>query len=240
MTIKKIFLLLAILLTAFCFDSCKSSKQTVKPDNRVTSAEWTRVRVPVNVRLTSPTNISVGATVTMIRDTSITVSAKVFGMEVFVAQATNDSVLIVDKMHRQYLGENLSDALAGLPINASYVQDILTGHPIDIPQSILPPGAKCTVNMNGDMLSEIAFSNRGATKVTVTYPATVTTPYGAMAESTVIDADTGKPGKEIKATFEWQWSKAKWNDDVEPRVIKLSDKYTRIDTGNITKLLGGS
>lgn len=240
MTLKKIFPLLAIFITVLCLDSCKSGKQAVKTENEIAFTGWSRVRVPVTIRLSSPANMSVGATVTMIRDTSITISAKVIGMEVFVAQATNDSVLIVDKMHRQYLGKNISDALAGLPFNASSVQDVLTGHPIDIPESILPPGAKCTVTLNGDMLSYISFSNRGTTNVRLTYPATVSTPYGTMAESTVITADSEKSDKNISATIEWQWSKAKWNTDVEPRVIKLSDRYTRIDTGNIAKLLGGS
>ena len=53
-------------------------------------------------------------------------------------------------------------------------------------------------------------------------------------------ADTEKSAKNIRAAIELQWNKANWNGDVEPRIIKLSDKYTRIDTGNITKLLGGS
>ncbi|MDE5838665.1 MAG: DUF4292 domain-containing protein, partial [Paramuribaculum sp.] len=141
MTLKKIFPLLAIFITVLCLDSCKSGKQAVKTENEIAFTGWSRVRVPVTIRLSSPANMSVGATVTMIRDTSITISAKVIGMEVFVAQATNDSVLIVDKMHRQYLGKNISDALAGLPFNASSVQDVLTGHPIDIPESIIPPGA---------------------------------------------------------------------------------------------------
>lgn len=240
MTLRKIFPILAIFIAALCLDSCKSSKQAVKTDTAAPSAGWTRVRVPVTVRISSPANMSVGATVTMIRDTSITVSAKVFGMEVFVAQATNDSILIVDKMHRQYLGKNIADALAGLPFNASSVQDLLTGHPVDIPQSILPSGASCSVSLNGGMMSEIAFSNRNTTNVKITYPDTVSTPFGTMAESTVIDADSEKSAKNIRAAIEWQWNKAKWNGDVEPRIIKLSDKYTRIDTGNITKLLGGS
>ncbi|MDE6048117.1 MAG: DUF4292 domain-containing protein [Paramuribaculum sp.] len=239
MTLRKILPLLVLIVAALCLDSCKSTRQIVETEQN-TPAAWTRVRVPVNLKVSSPANLSVSATVTMIRDTSITVSAKVFGMEVFVAHATDDSVLVVDKMHRQYIGQNISRFLADMPLNASSVQDILTGHPVDIPQRVLPVGASVSREMNGDMLAKISFDNRDVTKVSLTYPSVVSTPFGDMAESTVIDIQSEKTKKDINAVIEWQWSKARWNDGVEPREIKLSGKYTPIDPSDITGILGGA
>lgn len=238
MRLRALLHVLAAAFAALCFHSCKTAGKAVEPNKKeAITTIWSRVRVPVTLRVSSPAKLSVGATVTMIRDTSLTVSAKVLGMEVFVAQATNDSVLVVDKMHRQYFAQNITEFLANLPFNASTVQDILTGHPVEIPKRILPDGASVNKEMNGEMLGKISFDNRGVTTVSLTYPQSVTTPYGLMAESTEISVESKKTDKSLKATIEWQWSKARWNNDVEPREIKLSDKYSRIDAENISKIL---
>lgn len=239
MTLRKILPLFAVLITALSIHSCKSVRQEALRPAEKTVEGWTRVRVPATLRLTSPANLSVGATVTMIRDTSITVSAKFLGMEVFVAQATNDSVLVVDKLHKQYIGQNISEFLANMPFNASTVQDILIGHPVILPES-MPQGATVKMEVDRDMISRILFVKPDAAKVSLAYPSAVATPYGDMAEQTVIAVEPGNGKKEITATIEWQWSKARWNAEVEPREVKLSGKYTRINASDITKSLSPS
>ncbi len=237
MRLRKVLPLLAVIIAAVSIHSCKSSRQVAVHTPEKTASAWTRLKVPATLRITSPANLSVSATVTMIRDTSITVSAKFLGMEVFVAQATNDSVLVVDKLHKQYIGQNISEFLANMPFNASTVQDVLTGHPVIIPKNIMPQGATFSMEVDGDMISRILFVKPDAAQVSLTYPSTIATPYGPMAESTVIAIEPGNGKKDIHATIEWQWSKARWNGEVESREVKLSGKYTRIKATDITKSL---
>lgn len=239
MTLRKIFPLFAVLIAAISMPSCKSSRQEAVRHSENTVPGWTRVKVPATIRITSPANMSVNATVTMIRDTSITVSAKFLGMEVFVAQATNDSVLVVDKLHKQYIGQNISEFLANMPFNASTVQDILTGHPVMLPKN-MPQGATFSMEVDDDMISRIMFVKPDAATVSLTYPSVITTSYGKMAEQTVIAIEPGNGKKDIKASIEWQWGKARWNTEVEPREVKLSGKYTRINASDITKSLSPS
>ena len=93
--------------------SCRSAKEPVATDGissastpvaatttpGATAAAWHDLYIPVSVELRKPVAMSVSGRVTMVRDSAIFVSMRVFGMEVATIYANTDSVTVADKYH---------------------------------------------------------------------------------------------------------------------------------------------
>lgn len=90
---------------------------------------WEEVKVPVTLNLQSPKRFSVGGTLTMVRDKSINLSLRFFGMEVASVMVTEDSVFAAYKLEKIYFAESIRDLLGGFPATVGNVQDLLLGRP---------------------------------------------------------------------------------------------------------------
>lgn len=226
--------LLISLLIAVTAVGCHSSRNAAKAPAQE-QAVWQRVKVPVNLRIGSPVNASVSATATMVRDTSINISARFLGMEVFVLQASADTVLVVDKMHRQYISESLRGILANMPFGVADVQDLITGVPVQLPLSLLPNGYSCDIMQTDSLLQSVTVNRSGADPVKITYGKAVATPYGSKAASTAVEATI--KDKKYSLDITWNWGKARWNNDVETRPVNLSGGYKKIDVAKASEVL---
>lgn len=90
---------------------------------------WEEMKVPVNLSLKSPKRFNVGGTLTMVRNQSIHLSLRFFGMEVASVMVTQDSIFALYKLEKIYFAESIADLLGGFPATVGNVQDMLLGRP---------------------------------------------------------------------------------------------------------------
>lgn len=212
----------AVIIMAAC--ACSTSKKAAAPATDSASG-WERVRVPMTVRIEKPTSMSVSGTAIMVRDTSITLSMRFLGMEMAAAQLTADSVLVVDKLHKQYFTEKLDKVLEKVPLSLSLLQNVLMGRNFTIPKGILPPDVTYEITENDSIITSLTICRGDTSRIEFSFDNHVASPAGPVASLISVKANGKKP---IAASIEWNWNKAKWNNEVEPRTLTVSGSYTRI------------
>lgn len=221
----------ALLLTA-----CGSSKKqaqgaypetpatqavTTAPGNAAAAedaATWSDVQMPVRVELSKPVSFSLSGRATMLRDSMIHISMRVFGMEVAVVNVTNDSVYLVDKFHKYYFAEPLKTVLGSHMMSVGAMQDIMLGTQL------------------GEA-NTLTFDNPGAKEpVTVTFSDFSTTPAGNAAGQVRIQAPV--TGKQVDAVFVWSLDKAKWDSGQTVNFKRPSpSQYKRITMKSVLQML---
>lgn len=91
-------------------------------------ASWNTMQCSGTIRLGGSKSLSSSVSVRMERDKSISISVRpMLGIEVGRLVFKGDSVLVVDKLHKQYIAENVSMFTNGLPATVSTLQDIFMG-----------------------------------------------------------------------------------------------------------------
>ena len=225
---------IAALLLAVAAVGCHTSRQAPSPTPGH-AMEWSRVKVPLKVRLTSPQQMSVSGTLTMVRDTSLTLSLRVFGMEVALLAADGDSLLVLDKMHRRYLSASTSEFLARMPFGAGALQNLLLGRAPDIDLKALPLPVELLPHSAAVPLSAINVERADGATVSLTFGAPLPTPCGMMPQSASITIPTAK--FTLAATIDYNWDKAEWNSAVTPRAVSAPQGYTRLDPASLPRLL---
>ncbi len=140
--LRLLFITSIILLLGACGSSRKASQTggagTYVPagDNDSGYMRWDDIRIPVNVNIEKPKSLRVSGTMTMVRDKSIHLSLRFFGMEVAAAYVTGDSVFAYAKMQRVYVAESIRDALGGVNATVGDVQSLLLGSPVSLPEAV--------------------------------------------------------------------------------------------------------
>jgi len=224
--------------------------------------EWERLRIPVNLNLRSPKSASIGGTAIMERDKSVLISLKFIGMEVGALYVTTDSILVVDKVKKRYFLDSTSRLLGGFPVSISNLQDMLLGRAFrlgvsrlssaksydgelefvsgSVPRSwiFIPADAPDGIDYGftfspSDMLGALVIDVMGKVPVMCRYGAVANTPFGPFSKTFSVEAMAGK----VDATLEWNFSKARWNSDVDLRNISVTSKYTRIEVADVSKIL---
>lgn len=226
---------------------------------------WQRMRIPVKVELAAPQSVSVSGTAVMERDKSIHISLRYFGFEIGWLYLTSDSITIADKYHKRHIAESVRPFLANVPVTVANVQDLLLGRMFAVGSSASITDKEISRGTAGfDRLyyfipyetpeqtfgCGFALSQPSATSESLTvsnavigidpvpvecsYGSVTSTKAGDMASSVTIAYQTGKTP--LKATFEWNFSKAQWNSDVTPPRVKVSG-YTRVTLPEILTML---
>lgn len=212
-----------VIAGCLCLFSCHTTRQSAPAVS--SGQEWSRMKAPVTLRIEEPVRASVGAQMTMVADSAISLSARFMGMEVFSLQIAGDSVTVVEKMNRRYFAESLREFLAKVPVSVGDLQSVLTGRPVRVP-SPLPGGVECRITGSDSLMSAFTVMRPDKEPVRIEYGSPVETPYGTMASLLTISAPF-REGRRIKATIEWNYPKAKWNSDVDFRPVKINGSYTR-------------
>ena len=88
---------------------------------------WHTVNVPVKVELRSPARLSLSGRASMVRDSLIHISMRVFGLEVAVLHATPDSVYCIDKVHKLVVAERLDGLTDRTGLTIGQLQQLLLG-----------------------------------------------------------------------------------------------------------------
>ena len=220
---------------------------------------WTTLSVPVSVALRSPKTLKASGTLTMTRGKDIGISVRVLGIEVASLYLSGDSVWALDKWHKYYVAESISELLGGFPATVENVQDMLIGHAFVIGDSPLTAGdvkkfnlAASTGNWSmsprktpGNVEYSFVIADGGdltgleavvaGRPVTCSYGAfTPSTPAGPVTSSTMVKATGGKTS--VEAGIEWKFNKAKWNG-APAKPLTIPRGYTRIKAADLLKAI---
>lgn len=224
--------------------------------------QWDRMRVPFSLKLEKPKSVSVGGTAIMERGKSIMLAFRILGMEIGSLYITNDSIVVIDKIHKRYVAETTSNFLKGFPVNMANVQDFLTGRlfilgkdnvefasvtPSELEVSDTQSWNFCPKNPPVGMEYGFEFYPTDVLKglvilltetgrpITCLYSAPEKCGAGDMSPSVKVTYFTGKVP--IDATIDWNFQKAKWNAEVDLRRPVVTSKYQRIAVNDILKMV---
>ncbi len=270
---RKIIHILLLALLSFMAGACSSAKKatSIQKTDAVESASvyfsgiidgctsWQQIKVPFNVSVSQPVQISASGQATMVRGKYINLSIRILGMEVAALCLTNDSVLAVDRWNKRYISENLRQFLKGFPANISNLQDLLTGRPFVIGENSLTFDSlnKFSVEQQGDswgiepkqsvagveyafiftarQLLSMIITAGASNQVNINYGEPVKTQSGTFASAADIKSDIAK--KPVSATIQWRWNKAEFGDSFTPRHIEKPNNYTRVNASELLNKL---
>lgn len=260
---------LIILLTA-----CNSSKQVgtgkatteyAHSDERLktvieqNATDWNVISVPVKLELKSPANISASARAYVCRDSSIYFSVRFLGMEIAMIDITNDSIIAVDKYHKYYAAERLTDVLANVSFDINSVQSLLFAHPFthtehisDIKQASLfktfdkESDEWTAAPVKQNPLADYTFTyfkmdNNPKNTVISTAIGTITANYEDVKSSSigispaVTDIVINSQKLKAKLSIRWSWKDVRTDNPSDKKHITIPKGYQRINAAALLK-----
>lgn len=225
--------------------------------------QWQRIRVPFTLKILAPQKASIGGTATFDRGNSIYMSLRMLGMEVAVVDINSDSLCIAEKMNRQYLSVPVASALGGLDASIDNIQDLLTGRAFILGADSLtlalrdrfkisatapgepwlltprkqPSGAKYSFAVNpAGSLAIMTVDTSGGQRANATFGSPVITDTcGPFASSVLVT--TKLKDKDLELIIEWDFGRAKFDNEVELKNLKIGSNYRRLDPQALLKNL---
>lgn len=222
--------------------------------------EWNSVKIPVKVKITSPTPITLSGTAVMEHGKGISISLRYMGMmEVGSLTVTGSTVTIIDKYHKLYLQESASTLLGDFPAGISNLQDLLLGRPFELGSESLTSANDMKLYVvasdrweiepvsqykswryffianENNTLESVSLEKNRRLMAKVEYGNAQLSPVGGMiTERTSVEIPGNKP---IYFSLDWNVNRAKWNDDT----VKLPDipsDYRRVSAADLAGALG--
>jgi len=285
MTRKSAYILLAVaaaglLLVTACGTSKKSQKgylpAEATPESGRNTVEgefaalarsytdWTDVSMPVKLQVSQPKRLSVSATAKMIRGKALSISMRVFGIEVGSLYADNDSVIIVAKFNDIYCQESLAkftqaygltlaDMQAAVlgqaftPGSGKLSEDDIKQYKIDLGENSisltpknLPKGLSWTFaavlsSETAPSLRTLTVDAAGHNPIVCAYGTAQPAGAGMVAPWVNIGTRVGK--YEIDATMNWELSRAKWNTGLALTKPRIPAGCRRISASKVLDIL---
>lgn len=228
-------------------------------------ADWTDLYAPITLRLEAPKELSVSGRATMVNGKEILISLRMLGMELAVIYLNESRVYAVDKIHKQYIEEDMGHLLSEMNITISDVQNILLGRLTSIGKGtvtrtevadftflsaddhwILTPKRQFKgTSMNyiatkttPPVLTNLSLRINGKGVIDCSYTDISDTPAGLVADLIKILAPMEKG--DVKASLEWNMNDAKWNEGRMPKFKVPSGSYKRIDIKTLFQSIGNN
>lgn len=217
---------------------------------------WEAVRLPVTLRLEAPASFSVSGTATLIRDSSILLSFRMFGLEVAQIYITGEEVTVIDKFHKKYFTQSPSELLKGFDPSIGNLQSIFLGQPFvfgeraDVKYSDEGDGTWIASVASGYdidygfifdssdyLVAFTAYSEALNSRVACTYAAPVAHGQALFSPSARFTMSIGND-KEARATLDWNFDKARWDGDVDRRGAKVPSGYQFLTMEEMLKMFG--
>lgn len=225
--------------------------------------EWADLYAPVTLRLESPKSLSVSGRATMVNGKDILISLRMLGMELAVIYINEEKVYAVDKIHKQYIEENLGSLLSGVDITISDVQNILLGRLTSLgkgivnradasdftflsadSQWVLTPERQfkgtslnfIATKTEPPVLTDISLRIQGKGVFDCRYSDITDTPAGVVAAMLTLIAPMDK--SDVRASVEWNMQEAKWNEGRKPTFKNPSSSYKKIDLKSLLQSIG--
>lgn len=228
-----------------------------------TFGSWTTMQTGGNIQLGGSHSFSSSINVRMERDKAISISLRpMLGIEVGRLVFTGDSVIVVDKIHRQYIAENVSLFTNGLPATVSTLQDIFMGRAFVLGEgtydkshtalaSPSAPSGKCNLKPSKQIKGftyEFSFDEANrlvalqvtpdgakATTYSVDYSDVQATMAGNVAHSvSVAGTIKGSP-----LNFTLNYNDITWNQPVKIDT-SIPSNYKRADIRSLASILSGN
>lgn len=197
---------------------------------------WTTLEVPVQVEVTKPKNLGMSGRASMINGRELLISLRFLGFEVGQLYADTDSVFVVEKIHKWYVGESLARLSAGTGLSLADLQGYLLGRPLRAVPDLGGIRTMYKLNETTSMPEVVAFTRDGVPAAGIVYGAPTATPTGLTASSVSIAAMAG--GHEISGGIEYRLSQAKWNKGGERLGFRRpGSDYRRVAISQIAKNL---
>lgn len=221
---------------------------------------WTDLYAPITLRLESPKSVSVSGRATMVCGKEIYISLRVLGMELGVIYINESKVYAVDKIHKQYVEEDLTALLHGVDITISDVQNIMLGRLTTFGKgTITAADADDFTFLSADsdwiltpvkqikgtelnyiaskteppVLKDISLHMPGKGVLDCSYTDITDTPAGMVAATLRMLAPLGKT--EARASIEWNLNDAKWNEGRSANFKIPASSYKKIDINTLFK-----
>lgn len=199
-------------IIAVVMGACSSMRKAAAPVEETATA-WHTLYTPVRISLQKPAAFSASARATLVRDSLIHFSVRVFGMEVAQLRADADSAWLIDKYHKIYTSVPLAALARKHDISLGQVQDLILGQASLA--DIMPAAAEM---------------------VTVAAADYAATPAGPVAREVQISAQVHR--RDVAASLRWDLDKARWNTAVDTRWTPPSN-CKRIPPEELLKSLKG-
>lgn len=241
-------------------DAGRLSQGNMANDVASTFGDWKTLKVGGSVSLKGGTSFSASMQMRMIKGRSIYISVRPLGLvEVAKLIVTGDTLIVVDKLHKKYLCENVKLFLNGIPADVSTVQDIFLGRAFVLGEGTLSQAnldkVEATAANGVNVIKPLAqykgfnyaFTFDSALKIlsvevkpvsghgstyAVNYGDVQYTPAGQVAGT--IEVSTKLNGKNF--TFKLDYGNFTWNEGVKIDTA-LPKRYTRVDGSRLLNLL---
>ncbi len=107
-----------------------TTQPNVAQQMSTTFLNWNTLQASGSVELDGGVSMSSSMQMRMIKGKSIYISIRPFGLvEVAKIMITGDTLIVVDKLHKRYLCENVKLITGGIPADVNTLQDIFLGRP---------------------------------------------------------------------------------------------------------------
>lgn len=285
MTRKSAYILLAVaaaglLLVTACGTSKKSQKGYIPAEatpeggrNTIEGefvalarsyTDWIDVSMPVKLQVSQPRRISVSATAKMIRGKALSISMRVFGIEVGSLYADNDSVVIVAKFNDMYCQESLAKFTQTYGLTLADMQAAVLGqaftpgsgrlsegdikqYNIDLGENSIsltpkkhPKGLSWTFaavlsSETAPLLRTLTVNAAGYSPIICAYG--TAQPSGAGMVSPWVNIGTRVGKHDIDATMTWELSRAKWDTGLTLNKPRIPAGCRRISAAKVLDIL---
>lgn len=221
---------------------------------------WDKLKLPVKV---GGLGVPVSGNMFLERGKSVYISLKFLGAEVAAASVTNDSVVVIDKIHSRYLAEPLSALTASFPATVTNLQALLLGQPfilgndritksdfrhitvesLNSPDgfwTLTPPATKgCgyTFTLSPDcIVTALNASTRSGRKISALYSAFDSSdPLLPIPQKITIDMPTSR--RNIGISLSYNAAKCSRGEDVAIPRVKIPAGASRIGIEGLLKLI---
>lgn len=227
-------------------------------------ADWTDVSVPVKLQVSQPKRLSVSATAKMIRGKALSISMRVFGIEVGSLYADNDSVTLIAKFNDMYCQESLAWFTQTYGLTLADMQAAILGqaftpgsgrldqsdlkmyklelgeNSISFTPKKLPKGLSWTFSavLGSDAapyLRTLTVNASGHNPIVCAYGTAQPSGAGMVAPWVNIGTRVGK--YDIDATMTWEMSRAKWDTGLSINKPRIPSGCRRISAAKVLEIL---
>lgn len=227
-------------------------------------ADWTDVSLPVKVQLNQPKRLSVSGTAKMVRGKALSVSLRIFGIEVGSMYADQDSVIVIAKFNNMYCSESLSQITATYGLTLADLQSVLLGqvftsgkgklsssefkkykvelgeNSISLTPKDMPKGLSWTfaASLRSDAvpsLRTLTVNAEGHEPVVAAYGTAQAS--GAGMAAPWVNITTKVRNNQADATLTWDLDKAKWDNGLNISKPRIPSGARKIAVSKIIEML---
>ncbi len=183
------------------------------------------------------------------------------GIEVAVADISDTAIVVCDKYNKRYLDVDLASLIGQLPLNISNLVDLLLGRvflpgagtlttsdsrsfeiskgtPMTLRPKVDLNSGEIVFNISPEIMTpeslDITVSGKEVARIAYSdYTDAPPLTKGMMASRVAVPLSL--KGKPLNVSVEWNFAKAKWNDEVKAKTFSIPSSYTRMDLQSLLK-----